>query len=129
MIPNRISPRKLWSVLNITMCNSCKTLEALPRKAIKASPRIVGCGMNLHNVSVHKWTLKFSTNHLFPLTQQQRTGRPEESNNFANVYICVCKHTTSVKNQCIVSFCNLTSRKKRGEHFPVFSRHRISKPK
>lgn len=117
MILNRISPRKLWSLLNIMVCNSCKTLEALPRKAIKVSLRIVGCGLNLHNVSVRKWTVKFSTNHFFPLTPQQRTDRPEESNNFANVYICVCKHTTSLKNQYIVSFCNLKSRQKRGATF------------
>lgn len=44
MILNRISPRKLWSVLNITVYNSCKTLEAFPRKAIKVSPRIVDVG-------------------------------------------------------------------------------------
>lgn len=98
MILNRISPGKLWSVLNITVCNSCKTLEALQRKAIKVRPRIVGCGLNLHHASVSKWTVKFSTNHLFPLTQQQRTDWPEESNNFASVYICVCKLMKALKN-------------------------------
>lgn len=51
MVLNRISPRKLWSDLDITVCNSCKTLEALPRKAIKVSPSIVGCGLSLHDAS------------------------------------------------------------------------------
>lgn len=110
MILNRISPRKLWSVLNITVCNSCKTLEALPRKAIKVSPKIVGCGLNLHHASMCNWIVKFSTDHLFPLTQQQRTDWPKESNNFANVYICVCKLMKSLKSQDIVPFRDLKSR-------------------
>lgn len=106
MIPNRISPGKLWSVLDITVCNSCKTLEALPGKAIKASPRIVGCGLKLHSASVRKWTVKLSPNHLFPLTRQQRTDWLEESKNFVNVYISVCKLIKSLKNLSIVSFQN-----------------------
>lgn len=61
------------------VCNNWKTLEAFPRKAIKVSPRIVGYGLNLHIASVRKWTVKFSLNHLFPLTEQQRTDQLEES--------------------------------------------------
>lgn len=72
MILKRISPRKLWSVLDITVCNNYKILEALPGKAIKMNPRIVECGLDLHSASGTSRP-KFTLNHLFPLTQQQRT--------------------------------------------------------
>lgn len=97
MILSQILPPKQWSVLDIIVCNSYKTLEAFLRNAIKGSPRIVGCGLNPYIASMCKWTGKFSLNHLFPLAQQKRTDRLEESNSFASVHIRAHELTTALK--------------------------------
>lgn len=124
MILNRISPRKLWSVLDIMVCNSCKTLEAIPRKVIKVSPRRVGCGLNPHDASVHKWTVKRSPSHLRPLTQQQRKDQLEES---------VLRTSTFLHGNLLhpwkISWQSLFRTKNLEEmgHLSVFSRYGTSK--
>lgn len=39
MVLNRISPRKLWSDLDITVCNSCKTIGGTSKESNKSEPK------------------------------------------------------------------------------------------